>query len=96
MLVEGHRLAEIDAEIEGRPHEPEDPSWAMTTALQTAALRDPELFRVLMRIVGLLATPEHALAEPGFFERVVAGSQGQPRYPLPGADRATLVRTVNA
>lgn len=43
----------------------------------------------------LQARGEQVVTEPGMFEAMVAASAGQPRYSLPGADRATLVATVN-
>jgi 2-polyprenyl-6-methoxyphenol hydroxylase-like FAD-dependent oxidoreductase len=96
LAYDRHRLAEIDAEIAGRPYEPEDPGWAITTAMYAGASRDPEVLRDLLRISGLLATADEVLAQPGALERIIAASHGQSRYPLPGADRATLLATIAA
>jgi 2-polyprenyl-6-methoxyphenol hydroxylase-like FAD-dependent oxidoreductase len=94
LFFDRHRLAEIDAEIAGRAYEPEDRAWAISTALYAGAGRDPEVLRALQRIGGLLATPREIVAEPGMVDRILAAADGQPRYPFPGADRATLVATV--
>jgi 2-polyprenyl-6-methoxyphenol hydroxylase-like FAD-dependent oxidoreductase len=96
LAYDRHRLAEIDAEIAGRPYEPEDPGWAITTAMYAGASQDPDVLRYLLRIAGLLGTPNEVLAEPGALERVISASHGQPRYPLPGPDRSTLLATIAA
>jgi 2-polyprenyl-6-methoxyphenol hydroxylase-like FAD-dependent oxidoreductase len=90
-----HRLAEIDADIAGRAYEPEDPGWAVATALSAGAGRDPEVLRAQLRIAGVLATPPEVAADPDLRARILAAGEGQPRYGLPGADRATLVATVS-
>jgi flavin-dependent dehydrogenase len=94
LAFDRHRLAEIDAEIAGRAYEPEDPAWAITTAMHAGAGRDPDVLRALLRIGGLLATPNEVVAEPDTLDRIIAAAAGQPRYPLPGADRATLAATA--
>ena len=66
-----HRLAEIDAGIEGKAYDPGDPGWEMGQALQSASAKDPELFRSMLKLVGVLANPDEVLAEPGVFEKVV-------------------------
>jgi hypothetical protein len=96
LAFDRHRLAEIDADIAGRAYEPEDPGWAIATALSAGAGRDPEVLRAQLRIVGVLATPPELAADPDLRARILAAGDGQPRYGLPGADRATLVATVAA
>lgn len=64
--------------------------------MYAGASRDPEVLHDLFRISGLLATPSEVFAQPGTLERTIAASHGQPRYPLPGADRATLLATIAA
>jgi 2-polyprenyl-6-methoxyphenol hydroxylase-like FAD-dependent oxidoreductase len=66
-----HRLAEIEAGIEGKAYDPGDPAYEMGRALAAAASKDPETFRAMLRIVGVLACPDEVLAEPGVFEKVV-------------------------
>ncbi len=66
-----HRLAEIDAGIEGKTYDPGDPAWEIGQALQSASSKDPELFRSMLKIVGVIANPDEILAEPGVFEKVM-------------------------
>ena len=66
-----HRLAEIDAGIEGKTYDPGDPAWEIGQALQSASSKDPELFRSMLKLVGVIANPDEVLAEPGVFEKVV-------------------------
>ncbi len=66
-----HRLAEIDAGIDAKPYDPGDPQYEMSQALVSAARKDPELFRALLEIVGVLECPDDVLARPGVFEKVV-------------------------
>jgi len=94
LAFDRHRLAEIDAEIAGRPYETDDRAWAVSKALYAGSGRDPEVLRASLRIAGLLATPSEVVAEPGMVDRILAAAAGRPRYALPGADRATLVATV--
>jgi flavin-dependent dehydrogenase len=94
LAFDRHRLAEVDAEIAGRAYETEDPAWAISKAMNAGAGRDPEVLRAQLRIAGLLASPEDVVAEPGTLDRILAAGGDGPRYPLPGADRGTLLATV--
>jgi 2-polyprenyl-6-methoxyphenol hydroxylase-like FAD-dependent oxidoreductase len=89
-----HRLAEIDSEIRGERYRPDDPVWEMGQALQYAAGRDPDCFRAFLGVVGMLETPEEALARPGVFDRVVdrgAAWSGAPGF---GPTRDELMAVV--
>ncbi len=66
-----HRLAEIDAEVRGEAYHPDDPAWDIGQGLQFASVQDPDCFRAFMSIVGVLETPEEAMARPGVFEKVL-------------------------
>jgi 2-polyprenyl-6-methoxyphenol hydroxylase-like FAD-dependent oxidoreductase len=96
LFFDRHRLAEIDAEIAGRPYEPEDPAWAISTALYSGAPFDPDVLRAQQSIAGLLTTPNEVVGEPGMLDRIISAADGQPRYPLPGPTRATLLATLTA
>jgi hypothetical protein len=91
-----HRLAEIEALMAGRPYETDDPEWEMTNALQFAALQDADVFRAFIKIVGLQALPQEAIAEPGVFEKVVELGQGWRDAPVLGPDRDELLKIVAA
>jgi 2-polyprenyl-6-methoxyphenol hydroxylase-like FAD-dependent oxidoreductase len=66
-----HRLAEIDATVRGEPYEPHDPVWEIGQGLQFAAARDPDCFRAFLSVLGMLRTPEEAVAGPGVLEKVL-------------------------
>jgi 2-polyprenyl-6-methoxyphenol hydroxylase-like FAD-dependent oxidoreductase len=94
-----HRLAEINADLEGITYRTVDPGWSMTTSLYAAALRSPDALRAQLLIGGMLATPPEALATPGLVETIVAVAAGQPRY-LADAPRhedlAAIARTAQS
>jgi pimeloyl-ACP methyl ester carboxylesterase/2-polyprenyl-6-methoxyphenol hydroxylase-like FAD-dependent oxidoreductase len=90
-----HRLAEIDADIDQRPYRTADPSWAMTTALYTAAVRDPDALRAQLSIAHLLASPPEALARPRLVERVIALGASRPRYDPAAPRHDELVAAID-
>jgi 2-polyprenyl-6-methoxyphenol hydroxylase-like FAD-dependent oxidoreductase len=88
-----HRLAEIDATIEGRPYETEDPGWLLGKALEASIMKDPDLLRGFISVVSLLDTGANVLSCPGVAERAIALAD---LTPLPGPDRAGLLALVGA
>jgi 2-polyprenyl-6-methoxyphenol hydroxylase-like FAD-dependent oxidoreductase len=91
-----HRLAQIDAQIEGRPYETDDAIWHQSEALAAVALRDPELLRAFVAGAQMLRPVPEVLAEPGLAERVAALVAGQPPETPPGPTRAELVALATA
>ncbi|HEY5251047.1 MAG TPA: hypothetical protein VIJ09_05275, partial [Acidimicrobiales bacterium] len=90
-----HRLAGIEAEIRGETYSPDDPVWEIGQGLQYAAGQDPDCFRAFLSVVGMLRTPEEALARPGVFEKVVnlgASWRDQPTF---GPNRHELLSIVS-
>lgn len=81
------RIAEMDALRRGVEPPPADPA---RTALLTAMVHDPEVFRGVMEMAMCLALPQDVLARPGFMDRVGAASTGPPLQ-LPGPDRHALL-----
>jgi 2-polyprenyl-6-methoxyphenol hydroxylase-like FAD-dependent oxidoreductase len=83
-----HRLAEIDAEIEGLPYETDDPVWNLGQRLRAGAASDPELLRTAMTVMGLLERGVDVLGDDAILAKVraVEGSA-----PLPGPTRAELL-----
>src|SRR6185437_388588 len=84
VAVDRARLAEIDAIREGREvPAPDDSAARLRAALPVAARRDPDVYRALMEIVGVLALPQEVLARPGLAERVLelAAEDGAPPPP---------------
>jgi 2-polyprenyl-6-methoxyphenol hydroxylase-like FAD-dependent oxidoreductase len=96
VMLDRHRLAEIDADRAGVPYAPGDGSWAMSKAISAGARRDPDVLRGLLEIASMLTLPADVLARPGMAERVRAAGAGAPQYPLPGPDRRTLLAAVGA
>jgi 2-polyprenyl-6-methoxyphenol hydroxylase-like FAD-dependent oxidoreductase len=86
-----HRLAEIGADIAGRPYTPEDPRWALAVATQTAALGHPDAARAQLAIAAMLTTPAEILADDTLAGTIRAAAAGTPRYPLPGPGREELI-----
>ena len=93
LAFDRHRLAEIDATIEGRAYETDDPGWALTRALEASIMHDPDLLRGFMEVVSLLDTGVGVLSRPGLAERAIALADPTP---LPGLDRAELLTLVGA
>jgi 2-polyprenyl-6-methoxyphenol hydroxylase-like FAD-dependent oxidoreductase len=91
-----HRLAEIDAMANGEAYEPDDPSWALIKALDTALMHDPELLRGFGDIASLNALPEEVFARPGLFDRVIELGAGWRDAPVLGPARSELLATVGA
>jgi 2-polyprenyl-6-methoxyphenol hydroxylase-like FAD-dependent oxidoreductase len=91
-----HRLAEIEAGIDGREYVFDDPTWEMTHALEFGGGNDPEVLRAFMKVAGVLELPEDVLAAPGVFERVVEAGGAWRDAPIMGPDRETLLKTVAA
>ena len=93
LAFDRHRLAEIEATIEGRPYETDDPGWALGNALAASIMRDPDLLRGFIEVVSLLDTGADVLSRPGIAERAIALADPTP---LPGPDRAELLTLVGA
>jgi 2-polyprenyl-6-methoxyphenol hydroxylase-like FAD-dependent oxidoreductase len=93
LAFDRHRLAEIDATIEGRPYETDDPGWALSNALATSIMHDPDLLRGFMEVALVFDTGVGVLSRPGIAERAIALADPTP---LPGLDRAELLTLVGA
>jgi 2-polyprenyl-6-methoxyphenol hydroxylase-like FAD-dependent oxidoreductase len=93
LAFDRHRLAEVEAVIEGRPYETDDPGWLMSKALATAATHDPDLLRGVIEIGSLLERGVDVLSRPGLAERAIALADPTP---LPGPGRAELLSLVGA
>ena len=93
LAFDRHRLAEIEALIDGRPFESEDPAWLLGKALEASMMKDPDLFRGFIEIVSLLERGVDVLSRPGAAEKAI--SLADPTPP-PGPDRAELLSLVGA
>ncbi len=88
-----HRLAEIEAVIDGRPYETEDPAWLLGKALEASIMKDPDLFRGFLGIVSLLERGVDVLSRPGAAEKAITLADPTPP---PGPDRSELLSLVGA
>ncbi len=93
LAFDRHRLAEVEAAIEGRPYETDDPAWLLGKALVNSVTKDPELLRGSIEIGLLLERGVDVLARPGLAAKAVALADPTP---LPGPDRAQLLSLVGA
>ena len=93
LAFDRHRLAEIEAELDGRRYETEDVGWNLGLALRAGAARDPDLLRAAAAIGSLLERGVDVLADPGIRAKVMA--VGEPGA-APGPSRAELVALAAA
>ncbi|WP_158842322.1 NAD(P)/FAD-dependent oxidoreductase [Saccharothrix deserti] len=91
---DGHRFAEIDAEMRGEVYTTDDPAWNLQIALDTARRHAPDVLRALADVACMLTTTEEALAKPGPLEKILELGAGAPRYPDPGPTRAELLSAL--
>jgi hypothetical protein len=89
-----HRLAEIDAGIDGKTYDPGDPQWEIGQALSSAGPKDPELFRLMLRILAVLAVPDEVLAQPGVLDKVMELGAGWRDDPTFAPTREELLAVV--
>lgn len=87
------RLAEVDAEVTGQPHEAEQ-IWDFTRAMTSAAGKDGEVLRARLRIACLLQSSDEVLATPGIFERVIELGAGWRDEPTFGPNRDEFLRLL--
>jgi hypothetical protein len=80
------RIAEMDAERDGRPVPAPDPHEA---AMGRGLVHDADVFRAYLEIRLCLATVEEVLARPGFGDRLAPYRDGVPPQ-MPGPSRAEL------
>ncbi len=94
LAFDRHRLADVDAQIRGETYRPEDPAWEVGQGLGFAAGQDPDCFRALLSIAGMLATPEEALARPGLFEKTIELGADWRQAPALGPSRDELLSVL--
>jgi 2-polyprenyl-6-methoxyphenol hydroxylase-like FAD-dependent oxidoreductase len=90
------RLAEITALLTGEEYTTEDPGYEIGKALISAAGKDPDCLRALLRVAGVQQLPPDALADEGVFDKVIAlGAGWRDDRPL-GPTRDELVAMATA
>ena len=80
------RLAEMVARRETGEYRPDDPSYAISTAMQRGAWRDPDLLRCFTEIAAMLAMPPEVVARPGVFDKVLEHTDDENPFETPTRD----------
>jgi hypothetical protein len=91
-----HRLAEIEAGIEGKPYDPGDPEWELTQATSVASGQDADVLRAFLRIAGVLDLPEVVFSDPALVARIVELGGGWRDAPELGPSREALLATIGS
>jgi len=89
-----HRLAAIDAAIEGRPYEPDDEIWDLFGTTEAVAANDPDILRGFLEMAMVLASPEDVFSRAGFTDRVGELARGGVA-PVPAPSRERLLELVS-
>lgn len=89
-----HRLAQIDAILEGRAYETDDVSFHMSQAFLAAAPKDADVLRHYLEVVSVLERAPDVLSDRDVAERVVRLGADGPDLP-PGPDRAELEQLLS-
>ena len=94
LTADRHRLAEIDALIDGHDYRPADPGWEVSQALGAAAFKDPDCFRGFVSVAMVLSREADVLSRPGMLEKVKTLGAGWRDEPIPAPSRGDLLSTV--
>jgi 2-polyprenyl-6-methoxyphenol hydroxylase-like FAD-dependent oxidoreductase len=89
-----HRLAEIDAGIDGKAYDPGDPQYEISRSWEAAAGKDPDVFRGLLLTLAVMDVPESVLAQPGMIDKIQALGAGWRDEPTLAPTREELLAIV--
>ena len=95
LTFDRHRLAQIDAQVEGRPYVTDDEEWHTALALGVGSGHDPDVLRAVVDLANLLATRDEVFSRPA----VAAGASayaGRTPDPLPGPTRAEFLQLLES
>ena len=93
LRLDGHRLAEIEAVLDSRPYETDDPIWSRYNALLGSSSASPELLRASLDVTMVFRTMADVLADPELGPAVGALD---PPGPADGPDRSELLSLVGS
>jgi len=91
-----HRMAEIDAQVDGRAYRPDDSTWTLARSMEKAAFLDPDLLRAYVKVMSVNETPEEVLAQPGIRAGVIDKGAGWENDVAPGPPRTELLSIVGS
>ena len=89
-----HRLAEIEALVNGEIYCPNDPTWEFAQALAAAARRDPECLRAFTSMAMGLNLRSEVMERPSLADKVSTLGRDWRDHPIPGPDRDQLLSIV--
>lgn len=81
ITADRHRLAEIDAAVDGVAYDGTDMAWRAYRTLEDAAHLDADLLRGWFRIAGLVASGTEVFSEPGFLRRLTRAARDHEQSP---------------
>jgi 2-polyprenyl-6-methoxyphenol hydroxylase-like FAD-dependent oxidoreductase len=90
------RMAEIQADIAGRPHPPADPAWSVSRALLALSAKDPRILRAYVRNFGHILDQGAAFDEQGVRAVFDQLAPTLPRYPDTTPTRAQVLAAIGA
>ena len=88
-----HRLGEINALIEGRSYESDDPEWTGTRRLEAGTPSDPDILRANLDVAMCLRRVDDVLADPFIVGKLSDVPTGPAGGGL-GPDRSRLVEVL--
>jgi 2-polyprenyl-6-methoxyphenol hydroxylase-like FAD-dependent oxidoreductase len=94
LAFDRHRLSEMEAQIDGREYETDDPAWQLGQCLQAGAGSDGDLLRGALRIGGVLATGAEVFSTPGIADKAINIGGPLTKEPAPGPSREQLMAIV--
>ncbi|HZT65830.1 MAG TPA: FAD-dependent oxidoreductase [Acidimicrobiales bacterium] len=89
-----HRLAQVDAAINGDEYRPGDEKWESEQALTAAAGKDPDLLRAMIR-ANLLVEPLDKSLTPALIDKALQLGGNWREEPVPAPPRPQLVALAN-
>jgi 2-polyprenyl-6-methoxyphenol hydroxylase-like FAD-dependent oxidoreductase len=89
-----NRMAEIQADIAGTHHRPDDATWELQQRLRQIMTTDPDALRIVLRAALQIEPIDTAEMPPAMRARVEALDADAPAYPPAGPTRAQLLAAV--
>ena len=89
-----HRLAEIDALIDGRPFYTDDPQWHLVRSAERLAMADGDILRANVAMAMTLEHPETRVADTVLQDKLAAARQAFADQPRLGPSRSELLATL--
>lgn len=88
-----HRLKEIQAAVDGRPYETDDPEWLDFRRLESSSMLDGDLLRAGIEVAMCIRRVDEVLADPAVMSKLNGIGSGSGGGSI-GPDRAQLVAAL--